>query len=165
MTKKENYPEHSSSVNNENASRERKYLENYLRYYIQKNAKYQKTCFEGLGWCIEPDYDTRLRTMLLDHILKHFTVKELYMIFYENQIFYDISVEDTKEAKLQAIDCINVHKHFTPQEAKRLKRKVWETNPVLFGLMLEFIHQSNLFYDEAHDEIVYPDFAKYYEIA
>jgi len=85
MTKKENYPEHSTSVNNENASRERKYIEENLWYYIQKCDKDKRFPNERYGWIISYSHDTKVQTVLLDYILEHFTLWELYTLFYEHQ--------------------------------------------------------------------------------
>jgi hypothetical protein len=165
MNKKENYPEHSSSVNNEIASREQKYLEENLRYYIQKNATQDRTSLNISGWCIKTDHETRMRIMLSEYILDHFTLWDLYTIFYENQECFILEKEIIRESKQTAIESINGDESLSQQEKKQLKRKVWDMNPILFGLIKDFIQYSDLFFDEDTGELVFPHFERYYEIA
>ena len=57
---------HSSNVNNVINSIERSYIEKNLQYFIQKEAACNRKVLSNLGWIIESDYNTRLRTILLD---------------------------------------------------------------------------------------------------
>ena len=155
---------HLSNVNNEINPIERNYIETSLQYFIQKEAVYNRTCPDAYGWNIETDYTTRMRTILLDYILDHFTLEELYIVFYENQSCYYFDSDIIKESKQNAIENINSYDTLTIQERKRLKRKVWDMNPILFGHIHEFIHQSDLFWNDEKEEIVCPDLEKAYAI-
>ena len=156
---------HLSNVNNEINPIERNYIETSLQYFIQKEAVYNRTCPDAYGWNIETDYTTRMRTILLDYILDHFTLEELYIVFYENQSCYYLDSDIIKESKQNAIENINNDETLTMDEIKRLKRKVWDLNPILFGLIHELIQQSDLFWDTENEEMVYPDFIKLYASA
>jgi len=155
---------HSSNVNNVINSIERSYIEKNLQYFIQKEAACNRKVLSNLGWIIESDYNTRLRTILLDYILDHFTLWDLYIIFFENQSCYFFSAGNIKDSKQNAIENINSYDTLTIQERKRLKRKVWDMNPILFGHIHEFIHQSDLFWNDEKEEIVCPDLEKAYAI-
>ena len=159
MNKKENYPEHSSSVNNENASREQKYIEENLWYYIQNSDRDKRFSNERYGWIISYSHDTKVQTVLLDYILEHFTLWELYTLFYEHQDPYYLNEVAFREAKQNAIGNINSNSTLTIQEKMRLKRKIWDMNPVIFGLIHELIYKSDLFWDAKNEKEVYPDFS------
>jgi hypothetical protein len=108
----------------------------------------------GKFFFIENDHDTELRYLLRDYILEHFDLHELYIVFF-CQGCYKFSPGIIKESRQGAIDDINDNKSFTTDEAKRLKRKVWDMNPIIYGLIHEFIHHSGLFGNE-EDGLVFP---------
>jgi hypothetical protein len=159
MRKQENYPKHSSNVNNEIAIKNREYIQKWLNIYIQENASYIRSIFPHYGWHIEPDFNTRIKIMLLDYILENFTLYELWVIFFQYQETFILEREEVKLSKQDAIESINDDERLTPQEKKRLKRKVWDMNLLLFGLLNEFLQYSSLFLDQESGEYVFPDFA------
>jgi hypothetical protein len=134
----------------------KKYIEENLTFFIEKEEELSR-CVLGNGWHINYDENTQLRYLLLDYILAHFNLYELYTIFFQ-QDCYLLSQDIITKAREIAIKNINNDDSFTPEEVKRIKRKVWDMNPILFGLILKFIHESNLFWDADENEIVFPDY-------
>jgi hypothetical protein len=80
---------------------------------------------------------------------------ELYVVFF-NPTFTPFRDYYLYRSRSAAIRSINEDDSFTPEEAKRLKRKVWDMHPIFFELMMEFINNSELFWDREKEAIVYP---------
>ena len=159
MTKKVLKPEKSTKVDKQINPLERHYIYENLKYFIEKEAVYERTSCELHGWTITVDSQTRLRYRLLDYILEHFTLFELYMIFHRYQSNYCPELYDNEAFREKAIFDINENESLSPEEKKQLKRKIWNTNLILFGLILELIIESELFGDVEEAEVVYPDYA------
>ena len=136
----------------------KKYLESNLTFFINKNKKTTRT-FRHDYWDINDDRETLLRQQLLDYILENFNLYDVYVIFF-NPTYIPYNpvniLSQMKDVRNEAIRSINKDCSFTPEEAKRLKRKVWNIHPILFELMVEFINKSELFWDEANEVIVFP---------
>jgi hypothetical protein len=164
MTKKENYPKHSSNVNNEIASKERDYIKENLSFFIEKEADYKRIVFDG-KWHIHADDLTCLRYLLVDYILKHFTLRELYTTFYYCQCLGGYRTDFLKDSKKVAISCIRDDYTLTAEQSKRLKRKVSDMNPIMYGLIHNLILTSNLFFRDGEKGSVYPDFSTCLETA
>jgi hypothetical protein len=82
----------------------------------------------------------------------------LFIIFFYRQDCYKLTSGFISEARSNAIENINDDNSFTPEEKKRLKRKVWDLNPIVFGLILEFVHHSNIFWDIELGDYELPEF-------
>jgi hypothetical protein len=136
--------------------REKEYIEENLNYFIEKDKNVSRRV-SASGWYINEDHEAELRYLLLDYILEHFNLYELFVIFFR-QDCWELSPGIIDESRKGAIEYINNDGSFTPDEAQRLKRKVWDMHPILYGLIHEFIHQSDLFWDEKKEEVVLPDF-------
>ena len=160
MTKKENYPKHSSNVNNELASLERDYIKENLRFFIEKKADYKRTVSGG-KWRIHADDLTSLRYLLLDYILDHFTLRELYISFYCCKGLSGLDADLIKISKKIAISYVWDLNILTIEQSKRLKRKISDMNPIMFGLILDLILTSNLFFDDENHRSVLPDLSVY----
>ncbi len=137
-------------------SREKEYIEENLMFFINNDKKVTRTNRED-EWDIYEDHETKVRYLLLDYILEHFNLYELFVIFFR-QDCWELSPVIIDESRKGAIEYINNDSSFIPDEAQRLKRKVWDMNPILYGLIHEFIHESDLFWDEKKEEVVLPDF-------
>ena len=71
---------------------------------------------------------------------------------------FDWSPEDIKQVKKNAIDAINYKSGLlTSSQQKRLKKKVWDMNPVVFALIANFVDCNSLFFDEDSGTILYQD--------
>ena len=135
---------------------ENKYLERTLLFYINKNKK--TTRINNCGrWVIEEDHDTLLRQQLFDYILGHFNLYELYVVFF-NPVPYTFTYSNNVKARHKAIQNINWDDSLTLEETKKLKQKVWDINPILFGLLLELINLAELFWDKEKKSVVYPGY-------
>jgi paraquat-inducible protein B len=137
---------------------EKEYIEDNLCFFIDKEKKITRENVRD-EWYIHEDRETLMRYLLMDYILKHFNLNELYIIFFR-QDFYKLTRGIICEGRRVAIENINDDDSFTPTEKKRLKRKVWDMNPLLFGLVLEFIHISEIFWDNEKEDYVFPEFCK-----
>jgi hypothetical protein len=135
---------------------EKNYIKENLQYFIESEKKISRSVL-GDMWFIHEDRETLLRSLLTDYIIEHFSLDELYLIFF-CQDGFGLEPETILEARQNAIENINNDASFTPEEAKQLKRKVWDIDPILFGLILELIHQSSLFYDCETEKFVLPTF-------
>jgi hypothetical protein len=130
--------------------REKDYIKDNLLYYIDKEKKTYR-CVSDDMWIISEDRETTMRRLLLDYILEHLNLDELYTIFYSQTCYY-LNPNIIAEARQRAIENINEDNRYTSVLANRMKRKVWDMNPILFGLILELIHESDLFWDAKHQE-------------
>ena len=138
-------------------SKEREYIEENFLYFIDKKKKTYRSNSSSSGWYTNVDHETEIRYLLLDYILNHFNVYELFIIFFR-QDCYKLTLGIISEARYHAIENINEDDSFSPEEKKRLKRKVWDMNPIVFGLILEFVHISDLFWDCDKEDYVLPEF-------
>ena len=132
------------------------YIEENLWFYIYKERKLTR---ENIGnkWQVTEDRETLIRYLLLDYVHAHFSLYELFIIFFR-QDGYRFHPDIIKETRKKAIENINNDDSFSLAEKKRIKRKVWDMNPLLFGLVLEFIHLSNIFWDYDTEDYVLPEF-------
>jgi hypothetical protein len=137
--------------------REKDYIEQNLLFFIDKKKKTYRSNLSSSGWHANVDHETEIRCLLLDYILNHFNVYELFIIFFR-QDCYKLTLGIISEARYHAIENINGDDSFSPEEKKRLKRKVWDMNPIVFGLVLEFVHLSDLFWDYDKEDYVLPEF-------
>jgi len=139
-------------------SAEKEYIKENLCFFIDKEKKITRKSI-GDEWYIHEDRETSIRYLLMDYILKHFNLNELYTIFF-CQDFYRLSRGVISDGRRGAIENINKDVYFAPTEKKRIKRKVWDMNPLLFGLVLEFIHNSEIFWDNEKEDYLFPEFSK-----
>lgn len=103
-----------------------------------------------------PDHATQLNILLLDYILRNFTLREIYIIFIQNQIypvFQDDDIALSKNTAIENINCLSC----PPECIKSLKNKVWNTPKVMFGLVQALINKSELFLNAETGIIEYPD--------
>jgi hypothetical protein len=132
------------------------YVEENLMFFINKNKKTTRTSVDG-RWVIKEDHDTLLRKELLYFILGHFNMYELYVVFF-NPTPHSFPCPNIYDSRSKAIDSVKRDDSFTPEEAKRLKRKIWNMHPIFFGLIVEFITSSGLFWDARKKNVVYPSY-------
>jgi hypothetical protein len=132
------------------------YLKDYLSYYIEKEAVYEKQVLDK-RWVLFEDEQTRLRRLFLNYILENFNLQDLFLIFFFNQFQYGLYESIIRDARKAAIENISFLSTRTPAEIRKLKRKVWDLNPILFGQIMEFIHHSDLFFDDENEECIYPN--------
>jgi hypothetical protein len=130
------------------------YVEDNLNYFINKNKKSTRTN-QLWGWKIEEDHDTLLRQKQLSYITENFNLYELYVVFFNPSLNSIFSSKNDYE-RSSAITTISKDDSFTAEEAKRLKRKIWDMHPIFFGMIHEFINNSDLFWDREKETTVYP---------
>jgi hypothetical protein len=143
-------------VGYEYGTNEMKYIKDNLKCYIDNQGAYIRIC-QADRWQIKLEHDAQVKYLVLDYILNHFSLWELYIIFYTNQVNCSIDEESIQKARKISIRTINNDSSLTRQEANRLKKKVWDLNPVIFGLTLEMIQLSELFWDSKEKKLVFPD--------
>lgn len=148
-------PEVKVYLNDENASiesTESRFLQSKLEEYLNSNSKCRNTRDYS-----ELNYFTSLDGLLTEYVVRNFTLEEAYTIFCVNTLSYMLDRDHIRCSKQLAIDAINDNPDYSEQEKKRLRKKVWDMPKVLFGLVHEFIHLSELFYDEDEMCNVFPD--------
>ncbi|GEM_PF-6529358 len=137
--------EHQPDGKNKSGKREKDLIERYLLSFIEPNETYRQQVNENEEKWI--DYETSLRYLTLNFIVKNFSLYELWLIFTDFEQCYFLDQHTISTAKREAIQNINRSSYLTQQEVKRLKKKVWDMNPILFGLTLQLIYDSDLFWD------------------
>jgi hypothetical protein len=90
--------------------------------------------------------------VLLDFILTKFTLKEIYIFTLSCEEGYIMSEVGLRLAKQQTVQIINALDSLSSGEKNRIKRKVWDTNYILFGLIINFVHRYEIF-DGSESEI------------
>ncbi len=158
MKKKQNDREVLSEVENVIKKSSKDYIEENLWYFIQKETVSTRVKI-GSCWRIESDEKTNLRILVLDYIVPRFSLRELSLIFNPIQSCYPLTEDTIRESRKIAIESINDDQSLTGLAKKRLKRKVWDMNYILFGLILELVIQSEIFFDSETEEFFIPDFA------
>ena len=136
--------------------REKGYLATNLNHHIQKNAVHKRKNNGSHGWRLKPDRDTNINRQLLNHLVKYYSLKAVYTIFYKDQDYTDMDAFYIKEAKQLAYLNIDDEDSFTWEERKRLKRRVMGMSPIQFGLIVDLVWESGLFWDADKKEEVYP---------
>lgn len=138
---------------------ERDYIKNAVGLFnIRNGEQFDMSICDH--WKEQSDFQTKMNRLVLDYILENFTFKELYEIFYYADWDCLFEPEEIHEFRRHAIELINDSLAFTKEEAKKLKRKVWDTNPIVFALMQKLIREANIIIDEDGVDM-YPDFKEY----
>lgn len=99
----------------------------------------------------EEEFLKSIDTILVDYIQTEFTIKELYIFFFGCYDGYFMSEEGFLLAKQQAIEFINAQYSLSSDDKKRMKRKVWDTNFILFGLIVDFVQRYEIFDGSAEE--------------
>jgi hypothetical protein len=104
---------------------EKRYIEEYMLCFIDSKKKPIRKHL-GCRWYVLRDLETEIRYLLLEYILEHFTLYELYTIFYcqGSSVFSS--------------------ENYTTEKA------------LLYKLVHKFVNESHLFWDEEKEEIVLP---------
>jgi hypothetical protein len=142
--------EHQPDVEKVSGKSQKDHIKSYLQSYIEQNINCDGPADLDGQKC--PDHQTRLRYMTMDFIVKNFSLEELWLFFFPNRMCSYFNRYNIKESKRNAIDYINANDYLTPQDVKRLKKKVWDMNPILFGLSMELINLSDFFWDEEEED-------------
>ncbi|MGD0340501.1 MAG: hypothetical protein ABSA76_02160 [Bacteroidales bacterium] len=143
------------NVGHEPRTNETKYIKDILKYYVDKVA-YKQVCKEN-KWHIELQREGHIEYKVLEYLLEHFSLWELYIIFFANQPEYSFVNGNLHNARSIAIKNINTNESLTAKESAHLKRKVWDLHPIIFELILEMVNKSQLFWDSESKELVFPD--------
>jgi hypothetical protein len=136
---------------------EQEYIQEKLMKFILSEAKYSQLVWKSEP---EPDHATRLRILLVEHICKHFTLKELYILFYRCQAYPYLGREEIRRSKEDATIAINIFGDLSEYEIKHLKKKLWDMNKIVFGLINELVNEADLF-EETREEHYADDFYLY----
>lgn len=137
---------------------EKKYIKDNLKCFIDNQGAYRRFCHED-KWHIELEHEGQVRYSVLGYILGHFSLWELYIIFFLNQHDASICVQNVQKSRKTSIKNINTLESLTKEESTYLKNKVWDLNPIIFGLILEIILLSELFWDSKEKNVIFPDFS------
>ena len=133
---------------------EDEFLKMKLECYIESSTIYDE---ESTG--DQRDYTCILNNLLKDYIIRNFTLREIYIIFIENQITWLLYEDDISTNKKYATECIN-WQSIPQEEKKKMKKKVWGMPIVLFGLVQELIGKSRLFWNEEKGIYELPDLSR-----
>lgn len=140
-----------------NANPLSRYDENLLHFTKRKvlnkygNLRINESYFDT-------NYANQLNELLPEYLMSHFTLYELYVLFFQYQSVFGFDV--VKEAKRVAIESIDSEAELlTPRQLRRMKKMVWDMNQIWFGLILHFVMVSNLFWDEKTENIIRPEFS------
>lgn len=144
-------------VGYEGHTNEKKYIKDILKCFIDNQGVYKGFSNDN-KWEIILDHDGQVKYLVLGYILYHFSLWELYIIFYSNQVDYSFNYSNIHKSRKIAISNINSCKLLTIEESNRIKKKVWDLNLIIFGLILEMIHLSELFWDAKEKKVIFPNF-------
>ena len=133
-------------------SEDKEYFKKNLIPYIEKKSFYHRTVLDGKYYYV-PKYETNILLLTANYMIQNFTLKELEYIFSECKN-YKLDESNIESNKRISIRSINHNKVLSLEEAHRLKRKVWDTNSITYGLILDLIKSSDLFHKEKRDEIL-----------
>jgi len=137
-------------------SKEQDYIYKNLRFYIEKMAVYERISDEKKGWILSVDNQTVLRYQVLDYIIDHFDLYELYYIFHDLKMGINASYS-FRSIRRQIIKAINDDEAGSQEEKNQFKRKIWHTDPIIIGLIFQMVNESDLFFDREEVDEVYPD--------
>lgn len=98
-----------------------------------------------------------INLIIEEYILTKFTINELYIIFFENIDDYILSTSGLKLAKKNAIESINNNIALSADEKKKMKRKVWNTDYLIYGLIFNYIERYEIFWDNEKGEVISPN--------
>lgn len=135
---------------------ERAYIKENLQLFIVKDGEYSKHQFSN-GWLIKPSFQTEVRTLAMNYILEHFSLWELYRSFHSAPSVINLKEDNIRKARAKAIDLINDDSSLSPDEKKNWKRKIWDTPLIIYGLIMELVYRSEIFWDALNEETVYPE--------
>lgn len=135
---------------------EKAYMERNLNYFINKNKKTSRNSSKGF-WLISEDRDTLIKQQLLEYIKAHFNLYELYVAFFVLS-GYSFATSDNYKTRHYAIRNISSDESLSGQEKKELKQKIWDLPPIFYGMLLEFVTSSELFWDPERKVVVYPTY-------
>lgn len=137
------------------ASKHEKIDEN-LMYFKRRQVLSRKGDLWINSSYFDINYVHQVNYLLVQYLISHFTLYELYVLFFQYQNVFGFDV--VREAKRVAIESIDSETDLlTPEQVKRLKKMVWDMNKIWFGLILNFVMVSNLFWDEKTENIIRPE--------
>ncbi|MBN1184624.1 MAG: hypothetical protein JXB49_20190 [Bacteroidales bacterium] len=124
--------------------------------YLNTPENIISKCVPDMSSYFDINYAHQLNDLLAEYLISHFTLYELYVLFFQYQNVFGFDV--VREAKRVAIESIDSETDLlTPEQVKRLKKMVWDMNKIWFGLILNFVMVSNLFWDEKTENIIRPE--------
>jgi hypothetical protein len=148
---------HSKNVSSAAKSQERDYIKEFLTACVDPHIKNTRTLGVNSNRVEIPDFETRVFKQIIEFIyLNEFTLNDLYLIFYQNSYFGASDYSMLAEAKLESIDFLSEEDSYNKLDFARIKVKIENVDPIIFGLILEFIHRTEFFWNSENDEIVYP---------
>ncbi len=138
------------------------YLTSNLYFYIHNGSKRKRENAGSQGWRAVPDRDTNLKMLLFKHIIDNYTLRQVYVVFFMAEGPTDLEAFNISWSKECAYENIEEEASFSSEEKQKLKRRVVGMSPIQFGLMVDFIADSGLFWDNEKQVKVYPD--RYYSL-
>ncbi len=135
--------EHKLDFVNNNKDRN---LNENVKFLLENN----KLRMDGSPFLMRVEHDDNslrcLDLMLAEYIWTKFTVTELYLIFsLPHEFGYIMSFSGMEISKRNVIDLINSTELLSPKQKQKLKRKVWDTNHIMFLLIMDFINRYQFF--------------------
>jgi len=138
-------------------TRDKEYIRANMNYFIAKEADYNRYHLAGQGWTVEVDDTTKMRKIVLDYILAHFSTQDLFLVFFWYLDYFLLYEGKISEVKRLVIENINTNKAFSQHKAKVLKEKVRNTPDLTFELITKLVYESDIFWDEENKEVVFPN--------
>ncbi|AHW61442.1 hypothetical protein SAMN05444285_106105 [Draconibacterium orientale] len=125
------------------------YLELKLNHYIEETPKHSGAYLANTPKSYDYGNLKELKSLAANYILTNFSLEDLWTIFFDfNDSSYTIDLMSIKKKKKFAIDCINEEIFIDDNYPERLKRKVWNMSPLVFGLIYIVVCESKIFLDE-----------------
>jgi hypothetical protein len=137
----------NSGKNSNHSSAKMKIYEENLKFFVFRELISRDGEIRRDKWHYVENFEENLFSLVADYMMHHFTLWELYTIFDVNQEMYGMGKIDIKIFKNIAIATLNKEKRLTPHQRKRLKKLVWDMNPILFGLIHYLVANTELFED------------------
>jgi len=122
---------------------DKNYFMSILIPYLEEKSFYTLVIVDGKHY-YEPKLETRIMLLAANYMVNTFSIRELRIIFSDCK---DYTMDEGKilSNKSSSIRSINSECLLSKEEAKRLKRKVWNMDSITYGLVLYLIKSSGLF--------------------
>ncbi len=140
--------------------KEIKYIERYLKNYVEVNGKFENTLINSKKYK-KPDFETRMLMLTIDFIKEEeFTLDELYYIFFYEKFFAINDYEFLEKQKNKSFEIIRNVEGYDKEDFARIKSKIETMNPILYGLTQYLVCISYIFYDDENNDEIRPEIFK-----
>lgn len=135
---------------------ERFYLQNCFENYLISIKQSYRIYHHSI-----PDYKYQIMSQFLDFIDEVFTLPQLYCIFTASRFEFTIwgyNESELNDLKTGIIKCINEYAKCNNDlgDINNLKKNVSELSPIVFTLLNDLFHESDIFCGDGVDGYKYP---------